>query len=273
MIEWHRLFGLILEDVFSGSPFVVDIERNLALQRQLLDVLIIRRTGEHLDLRLPDGLEDLADHNLLTFKSHRNVLGCGELYELFGHFANYRKQTSPSYNELLPMENFRLYAVTARRPVKLLAYNGVEEIQAGVFDVNWGERPIRVIVVRDLPQKEHNAPLHLFSASAENVEYGTRNFRRHSDETSNIINDLLEQYGIEGINMSYTIEDYRRDLVDRFMERMNSEERMKGLPAEERMKGIAAKDRVKGLSGAEREELQEFLRRDQQGNGDSGEEE
>src|SRR5947209_3308085 len=27
--DWHRLFGLLLTDFFSGSPFVVEVERDL----------------------------------------------------------------------------------------------------------------------------------------------------------------------------------------------------------------------------------------------------
>jgi hypothetical protein len=29
--DWHRLFGLLLTDFFSGSPFVVDVERDLSV--------------------------------------------------------------------------------------------------------------------------------------------------------------------------------------------------------------------------------------------------
>jgi hypothetical protein len=28
--DWHRLFGLLLTDFFSGSPFEVEIERDLS---------------------------------------------------------------------------------------------------------------------------------------------------------------------------------------------------------------------------------------------------
>jgi len=28
--DWHRLFGLLLTDFFAGSPFVVEIERDLS---------------------------------------------------------------------------------------------------------------------------------------------------------------------------------------------------------------------------------------------------
>ena len=43
MTDWHRLFGLILTDFFAGTPFVVELEKDLALKKQLLDVLVLRR--------------------------------------------------------------------------------------------------------------------------------------------------------------------------------------------------------------------------------------
>ena len=30
--DWHRLFGLLLTDLFTGSPFVVELERDLSVQ-------------------------------------------------------------------------------------------------------------------------------------------------------------------------------------------------------------------------------------------------
>ena len=41
--DWHRLFGLLLTDFFTGSPFAVEFERDLSQQQLLLDVAIIRR--------------------------------------------------------------------------------------------------------------------------------------------------------------------------------------------------------------------------------------
>jgi len=37
MIQWHRLFGLALADFFSGSPFVVELEKDLSIKQQFLD--------------------------------------------------------------------------------------------------------------------------------------------------------------------------------------------------------------------------------------------
>jgi len=41
-----------------------------------------------------------------------------------------------------------------------------------VYDCDWGTDVVRVIVTAELPREEHNAPLHLFSASLELVEFG-----------------------------------------------------------------------------------------------------
>lgn len=58
--DWHRLFGLLLTDFFTGSPFLVEVERDMSEQQQLLDVVIVRRSRGRFGERLPDGLEDLT---------------------------------------------------------------------------------------------------------------------------------------------------------------------------------------------------------------------
>jgi hypothetical protein len=77
--DWHRLFGLLLNDFFTGSPFIVEIERDLSVQQQMLDVVIVRRGRGRFAGRLPDGLEGLLAHNLITFKSHRETLDSSRL--------------------------------------------------------------------------------------------------------------------------------------------------------------------------------------------------
>src|SRR5919108_238447 len=62
--DWHRLFGLLLTDFFSGSPFVVEVGRDLSVQQQLLDVAIIRRERGRFAGRLPDGMGGLRPHNV-----------------------------------------------------------------------------------------------------------------------------------------------------------------------------------------------------------------
>lgn len=74
MIDWHRLFGLALTDLFDGSPYVVELEKDLSVRQQFLDVVVIRKSDGTLFGRLPDGFDDLADHNLVTYKSLREPL-------------------------------------------------------------------------------------------------------------------------------------------------------------------------------------------------------
>jgi hypothetical protein len=107
--------------------------------------------------RLPDGLDNLATHNLITFKSHQETLDDWALKELTGHYVNYRKQVS--LDKLLPEEEFRLYAVCSRFPSQLAKGAGWTRLQAGVYECRRGSDAIRVVVLRRLPQTEHNAVL------------------------------------------------------------------------------------------------------------------
>src|SRR5881398_2190671 len=129
--DWHRLFGLLLTDFFAGSPFVVEMEKDLSLKQQYRDVVIIRRRKGRFAQRLPDGLDDLADHNLVTFKSHHEALDDWALKELTGHYVNYRKQCLPPYQPLLSERDFRLYAVCSRYPHNLANDLALGQLQAG----------------------------------------------------------------------------------------------------------------------------------------------
>src|SRR5437764_5432406 len=171
--DWHRLFGLLLTDFFSGSPFVVEVERELSVQQQLLDVLIVRRGRGRFAGRLPDGLEGLRPHNLVTFKSHHEALDAWAVKELIHHDVAYRKLVSPSPSELLPLDQFGLYAVAARFPHNLSLQVPWQRVLPGVYVCRWGTDTIRVIVVVELPEESHNAPLHLFSPAPTLVEFGS----------------------------------------------------------------------------------------------------
>ena len=48
-------------------------------------MVIVRRGRGRLRVRLPDGLDGLAAHNLITFKSHREALDDWAVKELVGH--------------------------------------------------------------------------------------------------------------------------------------------------------------------------------------------
>jgi hypothetical protein len=272
--NWHRLFGLLLTDFFTGLPFTVEVERDLSLQQQLLDVVILRRGRGRFRERLPDGLDDLVEHNLITFKSLREALDAWAMKELIGHYVAYRKLVSDSPSELLPEEHFRLYAVCARFPHNLSGQVPWQEQQAGVYHCQWGTDTVVVIVAGELPREAHNAPLHLFSSSAELVGFGRGAYRQRSEHTSRLLWQLLEQFQGEGLIMPYTMEDFERDFFRThfvelppeerraILESLPAEERraiLESLPAEERraiLESLPAEERLSGLSA---EQIREYL--------------
>src|SRR5436305_8939306 len=200
--DWHRLFGLLLTDFFSGSPFVVEVERDLSVQQQLLDVVIVRRGRGRFAGRLPDGLEGLQAHNLITFKSHREALDGWALKELVGHYVAYRKLVSPSASGMLPEDHFRLYTVCARFPHNLSGQVPWQGRQAGVYDCRWGTDDVRVIVAGELPREPHNAPLHLFSAAPELVDFGGGAYRPRSEKTSLLPDQFSARIRGEGVDVA-----------------------------------------------------------------------
>jgi hypothetical protein len=119
MIDWHHLFGLTLKDYLTESNYDVELEKDLSLQQQYLDVVIIKKSEGKPLKEVPDGLENLSQHNLLTYKSLWEPLDNWAINELISSYVIYRKQVSPSLNKLLPTENFRLYAVCTRFPQQL----------------------------------------------------------------------------------------------------------------------------------------------------------
>jgi hypothetical protein len=241
--DWHRLFGLLLTDFFSGSPFVVEVERDLSVQQQLLDVVIVRRGRGRFAGRLPDGLQGLLAHNLITFKSHREALDGWAMKELVGHYVAYRKLVSRSPSALLAEDQFGLYAVTARYPHNLSGQVPWQRIQAGVYDCRWGIDTIRVIVAGELPREAHNAPLHLFSASPDLIEFGGSTYRQRSEETSLLLEQLFERLQTEDFAMPYTMEDFKRDYFKEHFEQLTPEEQkrlLQSLPLETRLADASA---------------------------------
>jgi hypothetical protein len=260
--DWHRLFGLLLTDFFSGSPFVVEVERDLSVQQQLLDVVIVRRGKGRFTGRLPDGLEGLRPHNLMTFKSHHEALDSWAMKELVGAGVAYRKLVSPSPSRLLPEDQFGLYAVAARFPHNLSGQVPWHRVQAGVYDCAWGTDTIRVIVAGELSREAHNAPLHLFSASPDLVAFAGGAYRRRSEDTSGLLAQLLERFREEGLAMSYTMEDFRRDYAKEHFARLTPQEQREALerlsPEQRRevLQALPPEDRLAGLS---EEQLRQFL--------------
>jgi hypothetical protein len=247
-INWHRLFGLTLIDLFTGSNYQVELEKELSLKKQYLDIVIIKKTTGQALKKIPSGLENLAEHNLLTYKSLREPLDDWAIEELIGHYSNYRKLVSPSLDKLLPANSFQLYAVSTRYPYKLLNEKSFfKEIETGVFDLTWGTRLIRIIVLSRMSKEKKNALWQLFSGKAAEFAYGDQYYDWRCLSEKAVLNQLYELYQKEGVVMPYTMTDFNKDFTREHIYLLQPEERLKGLPPEERLKGLPPEERLKGL--------------------------
>jgi hypothetical protein len=248
---WHRLFGLSWVDFFRGMPVRVELEKDLSLKKQLLDVIIIRTEAAPLPCRLPDGFEGLAQHNLVSFKSYQEALDGWALEELLGHYVNYRKQASPSMDDLLPETDFRLFAVCVRFPKGLAQRAPLTRVQPGVYEARHFTGVIRVVVVHELPREENNALLHLFSAELDQVRYGATHYRHRSEEPSTLLLQLFKRYQLEATLMPDALQEFARETIN---------ELLKKLPPEERLKGLSVDELLAALSPETREELAQRIR-------------
>ena len=233
---YHRWFGVVLVDLMADAG-VVEIEKDMSLQQQLLDVLIVRAV-KPLPPELPDGLRELAPRNLISFKSHQEAFDFWALLELLGSLVAYRKLVSPR-GELLPWSEFRLFAVCARRPEGLFALFPPQPLGPGVSDLPFGELSVRVVVVRELPQEPRNAPLLAFSADENTVQYAGARYRPRNPNTTAALAQLFGTYQAEGLRMAYTMADFERDYVLDHLQILTPEQRLAGMPPEQRLAGLS----------------------------------
>ena len=56
-------------DFFTDSYYDVELEKDMTIQEQFLDVVILRKSEGKPPPPLPDGLENLSVYNLLSYKS------------------------------------------------------------------------------------------------------------------------------------------------------------------------------------------------------------
>ncbi len=256
-MNWHRIFGLTLADFFTGTRYTVELEKDLSLQQQFVDVVVIEQTEGAPVEELPDGLDNLGPHNLATYKSFHQPLDAWTLDELLGHYVNYRKQESVKLDpqKLLPEEDFRLYAICTREPTKLAGQTELRPLREGVYEVLWGSQSIRVIVLSQVPKHPRNAVWQLFSNVREGVHFGAANYLWRSSKHSLVVNDLYHYYQAEVPSMPYTWDDYYDEKAlehkDKILARLPVEDRLKGVKPAELLKRVPVADRLQGVKPAE----------------------
>jgi hypothetical protein len=249
MINWHRLFGIFLTDYFTDTPYRVELEKDLSLTQQLLDVVVIKKESGEFQTTLPDGLENLTTHNLLSYKSMRESFDSWAIHELIGHYVNYRKQLC---KELLPESEFNLYAISTRFPTNLAKQIHFTKLKSGVYEINLLCK-IRLIVLSQIHQAEYNAVWHLFSSKLDKIKYGANQYHPKRNLSSSV-NLLYEYYNTEGLIVAYTIEEFQRDVAKEHLHFLTANERLKGLSMSEILKQFSKEEIIAYLQQMNKQE-------------------
>jgi len=84
------------------------------------------------------------------------------------------------------------------------------------------------------------------------VAEGAREFHWQAADHLPILNELYQHYRDAGLSMSYTFDDFRRDVARKMLPELLPEERLRGLPPEERLRGLPPEERLRGLPPEER---------------------
>ncbi len=236
-------------DFFTDSYYEVKLEQDLTIQKQYLDLLILKKSEGKPPPFLPDGLENMGDYNLISYKSLRQPLDAWMIDELIGYYTIYRKQISPSPKELVPIERFQLYAVCTRYSHFLsrgLKNGKITKIKEGLYEMDYTSRPIRIIVLNTVPTIKKNAVWQLFSGTEQGFTFGNKHYHWHEPKSKELLNPLYKLYKLEGVVM-YTLDDYYREYTIPFIESLPPEIRVKGLSVEEVLEPFSPEERLKGL--------------------------
>jgi hypothetical protein len=142
------------------------------------------------------------------------------------------------------------------------------------YHCQWATDTVQIVLAGQLSREAHNAPLHLFSASPELVGFGQKAYRQRSQDTSLLLGQLLETFRGEGFAMSYTMEDFKRDLTKEYFKELSPQEQreiLRSMPSEKRrelmeswpledrrelMESLPLEDRLAGLSP---EQIRQYL--------------
>jgi hypothetical protein len=129
----------------------------------------------------------------------------------------------------------------------------------GAYDVQWGTDAIRILVLREMPEAEQNIVWNLFSGDQQRIAAALKRLRPRRAYYSSLLNELLGYYGLEGIAMPFTMEDF--EVEQKILKKLTPQQRLQGLSAEERLEGLSPAERLAGLSPEQLQEIENYLKK------------
>jgi len=251
MIAWHNLLGITLTDFYHGTSFRVDLEKEIKYPQYIDIVVVENKQADQLESQLesqPDGLENLAKYNLITYKSLWEPLDSWTIDELISYYVLLRKVTSLESKNLIPVSEFNLIGIATRFPQKLNNFENLEYIKEGVYNIFRGENVITIIVTSQTPKTLKNTIWQMFSGIPEQIIFGLKNYNWKRKDYKYIVSGQLHQkYKSKGLIMPYTEQDFFRDSFNYFISNTSIEDVLKKFSPEEVFKNYTPEERLKGL--------------------------
>ncbi|KOR28222.1 hypothetical protein TI04_11510, partial [Achromatium sp. WMS2] len=149
-------------------------------------------------------------------------------------------------------DQFRLYAISTRFPEKLSQQITLIQVQAGIYDIQWGTDLIRIIVLNQIAQQPQNALWGMLSGDLKLIQWGKQHYQVHDERINHVMQQIFEHYNLEGLAMPYTLDDFERDYLRSHVHLLPPADRLKGLRPEERLEGLKPADLLKSLKPEER---------------------
>jgi len=213
--DWHRLWGLMISPVFERLGCETIVEMDLSAKTQRLDMVVVTRAERPRYEELPpdyyEGFENLNEHNLISFKSFREVFNMTALEELYGHLTNYRKEKKIGEKD---RGRVNLYAVTHHFPRDLFApfqkppfLRCVTERR--IYELNL-LTPVRFVITRE----SSHPVIGLFSDNPEQIMASRMRLEKDgwlTGQVSSYLKKLYDYYFKEGIDMAYTQEMFIKE--------------------------------------------------------------
>lgn len=252
MAIWHRIFGTLLMDRCRNSTVQAQLELDTSQVRQLLDCLLLYAPSHLGHPSLPDGFEPLSTYTLISFKSHQDIVNDFALRELIAHGIGYQKYQETLQKEPFAPKSLTLVMISARYPRALAQKLPFTKLGHGIYSISYGLTPIRLLVTSRMRLVPHNAPLLAVSAEARRIAYAASVLSEETDIARGMLSRALKQYKLEGLDMPYTLEDAKRELIDFYVSEATPEQRLKGLAPEELSKRLSPEQRLKGLAPEQR---------------------
>ena len=83
-------------------------------------------------------------------------------------------------------------------------------------------------------------------------------YQWQQEDGSTVINQLLEQYALEGIAMPYTMEQFRKEYIKAHLGELDLDERLKGVDPKDVLSRFDPETRLKGLN---LEQIEAYLKK------------